>query len=313
MFTIGGLSGVILANASLDVAFHDTYYVVAHFHYVLSMGAVFALFSGWYFWIPKMLGLAYNNLLGKAHFWLFFTGVNLTFFPQHFLGLQGMPRRISDYPDSYTGWNMVSSLGSIMSTVSIYIFLYILYVQLTRGEPVTRNIWKLIEWFQDVLNWISNRTAHSIEWLLNSPPKPHSFVNLPITSSIESISIDLFVEHENIKFVLQTFLLNNITYCLNMVNNFSVIVCFYPILGLDIRSLMFFTEHEYDPFLDKFGPKKSNDIIDINIKFLLEEIKIIKNKKIKTNTDIKQLEWLQRELERLIEWKKKAKSQNSSL
>jgi cytochrome c oxidase subunit 1 len=182
MFTIGGLSGVVLANASLDIAFHDTYYVVAHFHYVLSMGAVFALFSGWYFWTPKMLGLNYNEVWAKAHFWIFFIGVNVTFFPQHFLGLQGMPRRISDYPDAFTGWNIISSFGSIISVSSIVLFLHILYVQLVEGKASTRNPWKLPAVFDDILRWNLNRTASGLEWVLNSPPKPHAFVNLPLTS-----------------------------------------------------------------------------------------------------------------------------------
>jgi cytochrome c oxidase subunit 1 len=183
MFTIGGLSGVVLANASLDIAFHDTYYVVAHFHYVLSMGAVFALFSGWYFWIPKILGLLYNQLLSKAHFWIFFIGVNITFFPQHFLGLQGMPRRISDYPDAFTGWNIISSLGSIISVFSIILFLHILYTQLVEGKSADRNPWKSIVMYDDIVRYLSKRTATGIEWVLNSPPKPHAFVNLPLTSN----------------------------------------------------------------------------------------------------------------------------------
>jgi cytochrome c oxidase subunit 1 len=157
---------------------------VAHFHYVLSMGAVFALFSGWYFWIPKILGLDYNKLWSKAHFWVFFIGVNVTFFPQHFLGLQGMPRRISDYPDAFTGWNIVSSLGSIISVSSIVIFLHILYNQLVHGTASARDPWKIPKLFTDILVWQLNRVTSSLEWALNSPPKPHAFVNLPITSSI---------------------------------------------------------------------------------------------------------------------------------
>jgi cytochrome c oxidase subunit 1 len=182
MFTIGGLSGVVLANASLDIAFHDTYYVVAHFHYVLSMGAVFALFSAWYFWIPKILGLDYNILLGKAHFWVMFIGVNVTFFPQHFLGLQGMPRRISDYPDGFAGWNLVSSFGSIISVAATWLFLYIVYKQLVEGKAVSRYYWLTSQFYTDTLQTLLNRSYDSIEWAINSPPKPHSFVSLPLQS-----------------------------------------------------------------------------------------------------------------------------------
>jgi len=182
MFTIGGLSGVVLANASLDIAFHDTYYVVAHFHYVLSLGAVFALFSAWYFWIPKITGLSYNTLLGKVHFIILFIGVNLTFFPQHFLGLQGMPRRISDYPDAFAGWNFVSSFGSIVSVIATWLFLYIVYIQLIMGEATSKYPWLTPQFFSDLFQTLFNRNFNSLEWSLNSPPKPHAFVTLPLQS-----------------------------------------------------------------------------------------------------------------------------------
>lgn len=184
MFTIGGLSGVVLANASLDIAFHDTYYVVAHFHYVLSMGAVFALFSAWYFWVPKILGLNYNILLGKVHFWILFIGVNLTFFPQHFLGLQGMPRRISDYPDAFAAWNLISSYGSIISVVATWLFLKNLYNQLTTGVITIRYPWGMPQFYTDYLQYYLNRAYGSLEWALNNPPKPHAFTSLPLQSSI---------------------------------------------------------------------------------------------------------------------------------
>lgn len=186
MFTIGGLSGVVLANASLDIAFHDTYYVVAHFHYVLSMGAVFALFSAWYFWIPKMLGLVYDITLGKVHFWIMFIGVNATFFPQHFLGLQGMPRRISDYPDAFAGWNLISSFGSMVSVVATWLFLYIVYMQLIEARPANRYPWLCPEFYSDSLQTLLNRSYGSLEWALSSPPKPHAFVSLPVQSSLKS-------------------------------------------------------------------------------------------------------------------------------
>lgn len=201
MFTLGGLSGVVLANASLDIAFHDTYYVVAHFHYVLSMGAVFALFSAWYFWIPKILGVDYNKWWGNTHFYVFFLGVNVTFFPQHFLGLQGMPRRISDYPDAFAGWNLVSSLGSLVGVVATWIFLYILYAQLIEGKAISWFPWLTPEHHTDTLQAYLIRAFASLEWSLDSPPKPHAFASLPLQSldplllSIEmiaNINIELY-------------------------------------------------------------------------------------------------------------------------
>ena len=169
LFTVGGLTGVILANAGIDIALHDTYYVVAHFHYVLSMGAVFALFAGFYYWIGKISGYQYPETLGQIHFWLFFIGVNLTFFPMHFLGLAGMPRRIPDYPDAFAGWNVLCSYGSYLSILASVFFFYVVYATLTQGEKCEDNPWQ----FDD------NKNVSSIEWTIASPPAYHTFEEIP--------------------------------------------------------------------------------------------------------------------------------------
>jgi len=140
LFTVGGVTGVALSNSGINAVLHDTYYVVAHFHYVLSMGVVFSIFAGWYYWIKKISGNDYSDLLGQIHFWLFFIGVNLTFFPMHFLGLAGMPRRIPDYPDAYSSWNAIASLGSLISAISSLLFFYIVYDTLiNKGFSNKRN------------------------------------------------------------------------------------------------------------------------------------------------------------------------------
>jgi cytochrome c oxidase subunit 1 len=165
LFTLGGVTGVVLANAGVDVVLHDTYYVVAHFHYVLSMGAVFGIFAGMYYWFGKMSGKKYSEFWGKVHFWLFFIGVNLTFFPQHFLGLQGMPRRIPDYPDAFAGWNYISSLGSYTSAASFFLFLIIVAHAFLFGKKCENNPW--------------GEGAKTLEWTLSSPPPYHQYETLP--------------------------------------------------------------------------------------------------------------------------------------
>ncbi|WP_306119613.1 MULTISPECIES: cytochrome c oxidase subunit I [unclassified Roseitalea] len=165
LFTIGGVTGVQLANAGLDRALHDTYYVVAHFHYVLSLGAVFGIFAAWYYWFPKMFGYMYNSTIARVHFWVTFVGVNLIFFPQHFLGLAGMPRRYIDYPDAYAGWNMVSSWGSYISAIGVLIFLYGVFEAFARKREAGANPW--------------GEGATTLEWQLSSPPPYHQWEQLP--------------------------------------------------------------------------------------------------------------------------------------
>jgi cytochrome c oxidase subunit 1 len=183
LFTVGGVTGVLLANGGLDVALHDTYYVVAHFHYVLSMGAVFGLFAGFYYWIGKMTGYAYPETWAKAHFWLLFIGVNLTFFPQHFLGLAGFPRRYYDYPDAYTGFNYVSSLGSIISLVAVFLFIYVVYRIFTDAEVVGQNYWASRKFFSTVQ---TIEPVTTLEWVQNSPPTVHTYLELPYVVVVQS-------------------------------------------------------------------------------------------------------------------------------
>ena len=166
LFTIGGVSGVVLANAPVDIAVHDTYYVVAHFHYVLSLGAVFGIFAGWYYWIGKMSGRQYPEMIGQVHFWLTFIGANITFFPMHFLGTAGMPRRIVDYPEIFANWNFVSSIGSYISFTGHILFLVGAVYTLMAGRRVAANQW--------------GDGATTLEWTVSSPPPHHTFEELPV-------------------------------------------------------------------------------------------------------------------------------------
>src|SRR6267154_1921362 len=166
LFTLGGVTGVVLANAGVDRVLQDTYYVVAHFHYVLSLGAVFAIFAGWYYWFPKMSGYMYSETIGKLHFWFTFIGVNLVFFPQHFLGLSGMPRRYVDYPDAFAGWNLVSSIGSYISGFGALMFFFGVAQAFMRKERAADNPW--------------GAGATTLEWTLPSPPPFHQYNELPL-------------------------------------------------------------------------------------------------------------------------------------
>ncbi|MGI4776128.1 MAG: cytochrome c oxidase subunit I [Janthinobacterium lividum] len=165
LFTIGGVTGIVLANSSIDRVLHDTYYVVAHFHYTMSLGALFTAFAGFYYWFGKMSGRQYPETLGKIHFTITFIGVNLTFFPQHFLGLAGMPRRIPDYPDAFAGWNMVSSIGSVISMLAALFFVYIIWYTLKYGKKCPDNPW--------------GEGATTLEWTISSPPPYHTFNTRP--------------------------------------------------------------------------------------------------------------------------------------
>lgn len=165
LFTVGGVTGIILANSAIDIPMHDTYYVVAHFHYAMALGALFGVFTGFYYWIGKMSGYQYNETLGKINFWILFIGTNLTFFPQHFLGLAGMPRRIPDYNEVYAGWNYWSSIGSYIAGFGAIWFLYVVFRLFRDKVPAGNNPW--------------GEGAKTLEWTVSSPPAFHTFETLP--------------------------------------------------------------------------------------------------------------------------------------
>lgn len=166
LFTVGGVTGVVLANAGVDRVFQDTYYVVAHFHYVMSLGALFAAFAAFYFWFGKMSGKQYNETFGQIHFWLTFIGANITFFPQHFLGLAGMPRRIPDYPDAFEGWNQISTYGSYIGFAAALWFVFVIFHTLKYGKKCPNDPW--------------NDVNQGLEWTLPSPPNFHSYDEIPV-------------------------------------------------------------------------------------------------------------------------------------
>lgn len=165
LFTVGGVTGIVLANSAVDIPMHDTYYVVAHFHYAMSLGALFGVFTGFYYWFPKMSGYKINEGLGQLHFWLTFIGANLTFFPQHFLGLAGMPRRIPDYPDVYAGWNYISSIGSYIGGFAALFFLFVVFEAFAKKRAAGNNPW--------------GEGATTLEWTVTSPPPFHTYETIP--------------------------------------------------------------------------------------------------------------------------------------
>jgi cytochrome c oxidase subunit I len=172
LFTVGGVTGVMLANAGVDRYMHNTYYVVAHFHYVLSLGAVFAIFGGWYFWFPKMSGYMYDETIGKIHFWMTFIGANVLFFPQHFLGLAGMPRHYADYPEAFSFWNRISSFGSYITAAATLVFFFGVYkAYFVNRQKAAANPW--------------GEGATTLEWTLPSPPPFHQFETLPVIKATE--------------------------------------------------------------------------------------------------------------------------------
>jgi cytochrome c oxidase subunit 1 len=178
MFTIGGLTGVVVANPGADRMLQDTYYIVAHFHYVLSLAAVFGIFAGWYYWFPKMTGYGYSDFLGKIHFWVSFVGANTIFFPQHFLGLAGMPRRVADYPDAFSDWNFISSLGAYVFAAGMAVFFANMILAFVRKAPAPANPW--------------GPGATTLEWTLPSPPPFHQFDTLPriVGPSLDGSSLE---------------------------------------------------------------------------------------------------------------------------
>ncbi|MDG1529971.1 MAG: cytochrome c oxidase subunit 1 [Paracoccaceae bacterium] len=166
MFTVGGVTGIVLSQAGVDRAYHDTYYVVAHFHYVMAIAAAFGIFAGVYYWIGKMSGRQYPEFLGKLHFWLFFIGTNITFFPQHFLGRQGMPRRYIDYPEAFAYWNYISSWGAFLGFASFLLFIGVVAYTILAGRKLTENAY-----------W--GEHSETLEWTLSNPPPEHTFEILP--------------------------------------------------------------------------------------------------------------------------------------